>query len=43
MDNCKQYSEKCYYCSNWIVIGGVGMCINDLDDEEQEAKNDKSN
>lgn len=31
----KTYSDKCYYCSKWVVVGGVGVCVDDLslDDE----------
>lgn len=32
----KDVPEKCYYCSKWVVIGGVGMCIDDIEDEERE-------
>lgn len=28
--------EKCYYCSKWVVVGGVEMCIEDIEDEENE-------
>lgn len=32
----KDTPEKCYYCSKWVVVGGVGMCIDDIEDEEKE-------
>lgn len=27
----KSYPSKCYYCSNRVVVGGVAICINDID------------
>lgn len=41
MSECREeYSERCFYCSKWIVVDGQGMCVDDLEEnEEQDEQN----
>lgn len=41
MNKCTEedYSEKCFYCPNWVKIEGKAICVLDLD-ENEEQEND---
>lgn len=42
MSECKEeYSERCFYCSKWIVVDGQGMCADDLEENEEQDENSK--
>lgn len=39
----QKIKEKCYYCSKRVVVGGVAMCVDDIEEDEKDATKIKRN